>query len=282
MTRTKILFFIVSFLFAFAMFFGWFLFVSYRDNSVKVIFLDVGEGDAILVRSGSTEVLIDSGADPDRLLAHLGRHIPFWDRTIEVILATHPDRDHIGGFAKLLRLYRVESVFTNGAEDETDTEKEFFSAIGREGVERRSLRTGSRISLPDGKGVFDILHPTPEFVSEGKDASNEGSIVLLFSFGETRVLLTGDLPNEERFLPEIPRADILKVAHHGSKYSTSVFFLDRVQPKDAVVSVGKNSYGHPASETLERLQKIGANIFRTDLLGDIVYVCEKERCERKK
>ncbi len=279
--RTKILFFIVLFLFSFAVMLGVFLVVSYRDDAVEVIFLDIGEGDAILVRSGLTELLIDSGADPDRLLSHLGRHLPFWDRTIEMVLATHSDRDHIGGFAKLLRLYRVRSVLTNGIEDGTETEKEFFSAVERAGVDRHALRSGSRISLPDGKGVFDVLHPTPEFVSAGKDASNEGSIVLLFSFGETRVLFTGDLPNEEHFLSEIPQADILKVAHHGSKYSTSESFLNSVKPKEAIVLVGKNSYGHPTSETLDRLQKIGASIFRTDLLGDIAYVCRKQTCERR-
>lgn len=130
---------------------------------------------------------------------------------------------------------------------------------------------GTTITFPAG-GVLVIEYPLTPLPKEAAD-TNEGSVVARFTYGETSFLLTGDLPREETVLLDEQPVTVLKAAHHGSKYSTSVAFLQLVQPKEAVISVGKNSYGHPAAPVLERLQAVGAIIRRTDQEGDIRYEC---------
>lgn len=248
---------------------GWFW---WRDRGVThVVFLDVGQGDAILIRQGSTEILIDGGREGKELLSRLGRHVPFWDRSIEVVIATHPDADHIGGLAMLARTYRIGRVLETGAESETDFFVLWHQALEKKEVPRSIVFRGTRIALPEG-GEFTVEYPQAPLPKDMEE-TNEGSIVSRFVFGETSFLLTGDLPREESFLPEETPITVLKAAHHGSRFSTSDTFLDMVRPKEAVISVGKNNYGHPATEVLERLAKHGVGILRTDVSGDIEYRC---------
>jgi competence protein ComEC len=252
-----------------------------RQDETEVVFLSIGQGDAILIHSGTTEVLIDAGADGKLLLSRLGRHIPFWDRTIETVIATHSDRDHIGGFPSVFHSYRVLSALTNGYEDGTESEKLFFDAIRSEGISRQPIRAGTEIVLPGGGGVFTAEHPSPHGPPLSDKESNEGSIVLRFVYGESSILFTGDLPREESFLTDEQPVDILKVAHHGSKYSSSDAFLDLTRPREAVISVGKNRYGHPAPEVTDRLIRRGIDVHRTDMEGNIVYVCRERKCVKR-
>lgn len=254
---------------------------THQPDETEIIFLSVGQGDAILIRSGLTEILIDAGVDGKLLLSRIGRHIPFWDRTIETVIATHSDRDHIGGFPSLFRSYRVLSALTNGYEDDTATEKLFFEAIERDGASRQAIRAGTEITLPNNGGRLVVEYPSPSGRALSDRESNEGSLVIRFTYGESTILLTGDLPREEFFLPFEQPIDILKVAHHGSKYSSSETFLNLISPREAVISVGKNSYGHPAPEVIERLTKQGVQIRRTDREEDIVYICKDSGCRYK-
>lgn len=252
--------------------------LSLVQRRTEVTFLNVGQGDAILISQGDVEILIDGGRTSKELLARLGRHIPFWDRRIEFIIATHPDADHIGGLPALLRTYQVEQVLTTGAESETETSRLFQEAVRqRTGHGPTRVFRGATLELPRG-GKLTVEYPRQPIAGVVPDAdTNEGSIVVRFTYGETSFLLTGDLPREETVLPEEPPVTVLKAAHHGSKYSTSEAFLRLVQPKEAVISVGKNSYGHPSPDVLERLRRIGAVIRRTDEEGDIRYRCFEER-----
>lgn len=252
----------------------WFIF---EERRTEVTFLNVGQGDAILISQGMNQVLIDGGRTSKELLSHLGRNIPFWDRKIELIIATHPDADHIGGFPGLLQTYRVDRVLTTGAESETDISQRFREAIQKStGSGVLPIFKGTRINFPYG-GELDIEYPILPLPKETADA-NSGSIVARFIYGETTFLLTGDLPHEEEVLPDEPEVTVLKAAHHGSKYSTSEAFLERIKPKEAVISVGKNNYGHPAEEVLKRLGRLGAIIHRTDQEGDIGYRCFANQC----
>jgi len=238
-------------------------------RETRVVFLDVGQGDAILISRGSNQVLIDGGRSGRTLLSALSRHVPFWDRTIETVVATHPDADHIGGFPELFSRYGIETYLDNG----TRSESEVFALLERRRSESDAetilARRGLSVSFP-GAGTLVVLYPDGE---SGFPDANTGSVVSRFSFGETDFLLTGDLPEEERHLSDPGDTDILKVAHHGSKHSTSAAFLDLVRPEEAVVSVGKNSYGHPDADVLARLAEAGATVRRTDREGDIVYRC---------
>jgi len=263
---------LVVLLFLFTIFGGIFLWrFSNGYEQTKVIFLNVGQGDAILLSQGSTQVIIDGGKSGKELLSRVGRHIPFWDRHIELVVATHPDADHIGGFPSLLRSYAVERVLTSGATSDTEISKIFEKAIGENGAEKSEIFRGTSMEFPFG-GKLIIEYPYTSIREKGGD-TNASSIVARFMYGETSFLLTGDLPREETVLPEEQEVTILKAAHHGSKYSTSQEFLNAIRPKEAIISVGKNSYGHPDSGVLERLKKMGTVIRRTDTDGDIRYLC---------
>lgn len=243
-------------------------------NETSVTFLNIGQGDAILLSQGNFQVLIDGGRTSKELLARLGRHVPFWDRTIEVVIATHPDADHIGGLPALLRTYTVDQVMTTGAESETETSR-LFQQMVREYTGREPTRVfrGTHFDFPQG-GTFSIEFPLAPIAGLVPNAdTNEGSIVARFTYGATSFLLTGDLPREETFLPDETPVTILKAAHHGSKYSSSATFLQMIYPKEAVISVGKNTYGHPAPDVLERLRQRGVVMHRTDEEGDITYRC---------
>lgn len=242
---------------------------SYREMT-EVIFLNIGEGDAILISQGPNQILIDGGRTGKELLARLGRHVPFWDRTIEAVIATHPDADHIGGFKALLSAYTVRKFLSTGAESDTETFALLREALAANAAESLKIFRGGNIRLPYG-GALTVEYPLAILPPETED-TNAGSIVSRFTFGATQILLTGDLPDEETVLDGAP-ADILKVSHHGSKYSTSAVFLDLLQPQEAVISVGKNSYGHPSPDVLKRLAERGIAVYRTDQEGDIRYRC---------
>lgn len=249
------------------------------ERRTEVVFLNVGQGDAILITQGKYQVLIDGGRTSKELLAHIGRHVPFWDRKIEVVMATHPDADHIGGLPALMRSYQVDRVLTTGATSETETSRQFQEATQNStGRDPEHVFRGGKITFPRG-GELVIEYPLASIsASASDDDTNEGSIVARFTYGETSFLLTGDLPREETVLTNETPVTVLKVAHHGSKHSSSGAFLDLVQPKEAVFSVGKNSYGHPDSGVMERLRNRGAILHRTDEEGDIVYRCHSNAC----
>lgn len=248
-----------------------------ENRRTKVIFLNVGQGDAILISQGKNQVLIDGGRTSKELLARLGRHLPFWDRKIEVVIATHPDADHIGGLPGLLRTYQVERVLTTGAESETEISWLFQWSIEKyTHHEALPIFKGTKIDFPAG-GELLIEYPHTSLPKETAD-SNSGSIVARFTYGATSFLLTGDLPHEETALPDETPVTVLKAAHHGSKYSSSEAFLGRIRPTEAVLSVGENNYGHPAPEVLERLGRLGITTHRTDREGDIRYECFSEQC----
>lgn len=249
-------------------------------SSLRVVFFNVGQGDAILISEGNTQVLIDGGRDGATLLAKLGRFMPFWDREIEGIIATHPDADHIGGLASVISRYRVDQFFDNGAESESGVYQHLTQVLSEASVtEHAVMGTGSRLIFPGG-GVLSIVFPE-NGIARTLGETNEGSIVSRFVFGQSSFLFTGDLPHEESVLPNIEPTEVLKVAHHGSKYSTSAEWLALLQPKIAVVSVGKNRYGHPAEEVLKHLEQRGVIILRTDKGGDIVFVCREDGCRQE-
>ncbi|NCQ06641.1 MAG: MBL fold metallo-hydrolase [Candidatus Moranbacteria bacterium] len=248
------------------------LFWFHRYESITTVtFLSVGEGDAILISQGSNQILIDGGRRSKDLLSHLGRHIPFWDRTIETVIATHPDADHIGGLPDLARTYTVNQFLFTGAESETDIFSLLRKSLEENHVTKDRIFEGSLINLPRG-GTMEVLFPDTPLPPETKE-SNKGSLVIRFTYGETMMLFTGDLPSEEMFIPNTGPIDILKVSHHGSRYSTSSVFLGQITPKEAIISVGKNSYRHPSPDVLKRLEEKHIVIRRTDQDGDIQYIC---------
>lgn len=255
------------------------LIIFQNQQKLSVYFLDVGQGDAILISQGQNQILIDGGPSGQILLEKLGRYIPFWDRKIETVIETHPDQDHIAGLASVLENYQVGAFIESRAESDSQIANRVKELTQEKNV--NNFKAEKNIDLKFLEADLKII-----LADEGmKDDTNVGSVVTKLTFGQNTFLFTGDLPSsEEANLADQAdiRAEVLKVAHHGSKYSTSQEFLDVVDPQTAIISVGKNNrYGHPSEETIERLKKAGINILRTDGLGDIQFKCIKkeENCQ---
>lgn len=236
-------------------------------TTFAVHFIDVGQGDATLVEIDDVDILVDGGSSGSEVLSYLAGHeVP----DIDLLVATHPHADHIGGLDEVLAQYDVLEIWTNGAAGTGPTYQEFATAVAAEGAIERQIRRG--YSTQFGGVTIIGLHPIDPLTGD----TNSDSVVLRLSCGSVDVLLTGDAreDSEASMLADASLdldADVLKVGHHGSRTSTTDAFLDAVTPSDAVISVGAgNSYGHPTQETLDRLAAHGATVYRTDLQGTVV------------
>ena len=247
-----------------------------NNQELKVVFLDVGQGDAILIESGSNQIVIDGGRDENVLLERLGEFMPFWDRTIEAVIITHPDSDHFGGIIGALKNYQVKSVIKTNAESHSQLWKKLKNIIGERNIQQVVAKSGLEIVFPNSAKIL-TLFPFGDVPKYPKN-TNETSIVARLKYGKNSFLFTGDLPsNKEEELLKAGinvQSDVLKIGHHGSKFSTSDNFLKAVNPEDAIISVGKNRYGHPTEEVLKKLKRRLIRIWRTDQDGNIVYQCQ--------
>jgi competence protein ComEC len=246
------------------------------DGQVHITVLDVGQGDAILVEGDrGGRLLIDGGPDPDRLIVELDAQIPPWDRRIDVLILSHPHEDHAGGLPRLVQSYRIGRIFEPGMVGPGPAYHAFRADLAFQARTPELLSTGDRLQL-DSIGL-KVLWPDRGAVlrepPDGGTSINNVSIVMLGTFGAQRFLLTGDIEQEidpVLLSRGLPRVDLLKVAHHGSRTSSTDAFLDAVHPRVAVVSVGAvNPYGHPAPETLARIEARGARVYRTDRNGSV-------------
>jgi len=239
-----------------------------ESEDLNIYFLNVGQGDSELVElPGGVKVLIDGGPPNGAVLEELAKVIPLHDRYIDLVMMSHPQLDHFGGLVEVLERYRVGAFLASGREGEISAFGELKRVLARESVKTIVLSSGDKISYQGSR--FDILSPTPELLSSKE--LNDTTIVAELSSNNSRTLFTGDIGAniEEKILGRAGDLDILKVAHHGSKFSSSVSFLAAVSPEVAVVEVGKNSYGHPTKDALGRITAAGARIFRTDLDGTV-------------
>jgi len=242
-----------------------------------VIFLDVGQGDAILIEQGSAQILIDGGPSGQVLMEKLGRYVPFWDREIEMVVATHPDQDHIEGLLDVMKNYKVDALLETTVQSESQLYKNYEELITQKQIQKVAAVAGMKIKLAEAE--MEILSPRGVVPTDVVKDTNAYGVVAKLVFGQNSFLFTGDLPDdEEKKLVQSNvdlSAKILKVAHHGSKYATTSEFLEKVHPADAIISVGKNNrFGHPTPETLDRLKAQEVNIIRTNEVGDIEYQCE--------
>jgi beta-lactamase superfamily II metal-dependent hydrolase len=307
---------------------SWLAVLSFPDNKVKIVYCNAGQGDETLIQSGFIQILID-GSRPGRALSCLQKHVPFFDRQIELMVVSHPQTDHFGGLSDVIKKYRVMSFVYNGIKGDSREWEEFSKLVLAEGAEIEAVAAGdevrvggmklrvlwpekSRLSVlgrqlsDTGSSVNQFSDSQTDKPTTGKpetenrklktdnrvlgvsspDDLNSGAVVMDFNYGEFDALFTGDIGEEEEqemlkglaskgltFLTQgetLGSIDVLKVAHHGSKYSSSLDFLKAVRPALAVIEVGKNSYGHPTAETLARLKEAGARILRTDQDGEVV------------
>lgn len=246
----------------------------------KLYFFDVGQGDAVYFRTPQgNDVLIDAGPG-DAVLSKLGKVMPFSDRTLELVILTHPHADHIAGMVEILKRYHVKTIILPQVEYDSATYNALRQTTHDRGLEVIQPKLGQRIYLDDST-VLDIFYPVIGSFSNLPKDINDVSIVGRLSFGASQVFLTGDGGKGiERFFLKLGlplEAEILKVGHHGSRHSTDPEFLEKVSPAFSIISVGKNSYGHPHEEVLGVLKESGGEIFRTDEDGDINFLIYPNR-----
>lgn len=245
---------------------------SQPDGRLHVAFLDVGQGDAIFIQTPSgRQILVDGGNYPSLLNDRLGRQMPFWDREIDLAVATHPDADHVAGLVGLFERYRVGRLLTDGSEmGDTAVYDAVLQAAQEAGTPIQQAQAGEIIRIDDGVRL-EILHPGPERDDSNR---NENSVSIRLVYGDFSLLLTGDAEQagEAAMLASgRPLSALLfKAGHHGSDSSSSRPFLEAVRPQIIIISVGAdNNFGHPTPEMLQRAADVGAAVLRTDELGTI-------------
>lgn len=235
-----------------------------RQDGLTITFLDVGYGDAAVIDARGTAYAVDCGRDNGILADYLTAS----RADLRAVFVSHPDTDHSGGLAAVLKRYRGAKVYVPECWDRMDVGAADAVLDGRRVV---SLCAGDRVELAKDIAV-EVLWPPEGFVPS---EDNDGSLVLRLCYGEANALLTGDIPDEyDRFAAE--EAEVLKVAHHGSRYATTAEMLSTVRPRLAVISVDGNLFGHPTTEVLERLASVGAEVLRTDLHGAVTVTLEPD------
>ncbi|MFZ3068698.1 MAG: MBL fold metallo-hydrolase [Microgenomates group bacterium] len=226
------------------------LWQQWPDGKLRVVFCDVGQGDASLVVWGSFQALIDTGPSERKLFACLAKEIPFWDRQIDLVFISHPQADHDGALKGLRARYKIGKVVEKAGNNDRYRYKDLY---------------------------FDILlggqTDNGEEKVSGSDENEDSMVVSLRYFGFS-ALFTADIGEKTELAlldtGVLKKTSILKVPHHGSKFSSSISFLERLSPKLAIISVGAgNSYGHPSGDTLMRLDQVNAKVLRTDLQGNV-------------
>jgi len=249
-----------------------------RSGLMTVAFLDVGQGDAIFVETPEgKQVLIDSGSNK-KVLRELAKLMPFYDRSLDIVIETHPDSDHIGGFPVVLETYQVDMVLDSGVNCNNEICNKLNRLIEEKKIEQQTVQRGTIIDLDHGI-YLEVLFPD-------RDASgfetNLASLVIKLVYGGNSFLLTGDSPQEiEKYLVFLDQfnldVDVLKLGHHGSKTSSSESFIGFTSPVLAVISAGENNrYGHPHQEVLDVLNKFEIEVLRTDEEGTIVIKSDGE------
>lgn len=275
--KKYLVYFLLFILFSSVILIWYFVFSKKPVNDfLTVAFLDVGQGDAIYIEApNGKQMLIDSGPD-GQVLASLAEVIPFGDRSIDIILATHQDMDHIGGFPYVLDNYKVSNIIENGGSSDTMIFKTLEEKVLKNKISKIIAHKGMRIIFDENRNIYlDILFPDRDI---NDLESNEGSIVGKLVYGESSFMFTGDASiytenliswNESSLILD---SDVLKLGHHGSKTSSSVLWLEEVDPEIAIVSAGKdNNYNHPSKEVIDRLESLDIPYFETSKEGNIIF-----------
>ena len=249
-----------------------------QSKNLEVDFLDVGQGDAILIKaSGGQNILVDGG--PDKIiLKRLAENLPWWDKQIDLMILTHAHDDHVTGLIDVLKRYRVKKILYTGAVHNAPNYLNWLKIVRDKKIALTIIDKEQTINLGAGANL-EILYPDESFLDKTVDDLNQSSIIFRLVYGRNKFLLTGDAGEqvEKKLIARgaALSADLLKVGHHGSQYSSSQEFLEKVRPKMAVVEVGKNNdFGHHHLRIIKRLERLGVEIFRTDLNGTIKAVSD--------
>lgn len=248
-------------------------------DGVQVYFLDVGQGDSILIQKDNYQILIDGGPD-DSVLPLLGEYLPNGDKKIETIILTHPHADHLIGINQVLDRYQVGTIYGTGIIYTSDQYLSFLQKIKDKKINFQIPKLEEKI-MPFDFGEIEFLWPGQKYSGNSIDNLNNSSIVAKFCYYQNCAILTGDIERDEQDImldyykntPEIFRAAIYKVPHHGSNTGVNEKMYEYITPKYSIFSVGKdNKYGHPHNAAIEMAQKFSSTILRTDQNGTIKFI----------
>lgn len=253
------------------------------DKNFRLIFCNVGQGDGILIRSGSGfDIVIDGGPTETSMTKCLERHLPFWDRTIDVVFMTHPDADHLTGLIGVVRSYNVRYFGTSKAPKETEVFKELISLLERKKVKVNYVFRGDKVTSATGLTMI-AQWPTYQFLNNPSDETNDYSLVHLVKFGNFKALLTGDVPSVylNSIMPIVGSVDVFKPPHHGSKTGVDEFTFQHTASNLAVISAGKdNRYGHPSPEVIQVLEANKIS-YKYTFEGDVVIISDGKKWQVK-
>jgi competence protein ComEC len=248
------------------------------SDTLSVWFFNIGHGDALLIESPTHKRILIDGGPNRKVLSELGRALPFGDKRIDMVIETHPDKDHIGGLPEVVKRYKVGLFMRPGVESDNSIDDALETEVEKKNIRTLLARRGQIVDLGDGARL-EILYPNTD-VSDWD--TNDASVVARLSYGESSFLFTGDAALKSEFdlmnLNEnILDIDVLKVGHHGSRTSTALAFVEVVTPEYAVISAGKdNTYGHPHKQVLDNLKSVGAQVLSTIEEGTIRFVTNGE------
>lgn len=246
------------------------------DKPLEIYFLDVGQGDSqLVVLPGGAKLLIDGGSGKQASF-ELGEILSPTDRYIDMIAITHPQLDHFGGLGDVIERFEVGALLISGREGQGEAWENFKDKVIEKKIAVVDLMRGDEVLY--GSSAISVISPDQSLLSEAD--TNESSLVLLLEAEGTKSLFTGDIGiKTEEVLSENEDLDIdiLKVAHHGSRYSSGTAFLEEATPAISVIGVGNNRFGHPSEATLQRLARVGSAVYRTDEHGTVKLVIENSR-----
>lgn len=255
--------------------------ITFNDKKLHVVICNVGQGDAIFIRTpNGSDILIDGGLN-NSVLSCLGKHMPFWDRTIELMILTHPHADHLTGLIDVAKRYRVLAFGTEKIANPTVLYQELVKQLEQNHTQERFLFQNDKFIIADGV-VLKTLWPTQEWIDQslnGGGGSNENglSVIELLSYENFSALSTGDAQAEDMAKIDLMAGtiDLLKVPHHGSRFGLTADILNILKPRIAAISVGKNNkYGHPTPFILDLLKNSNIKTLRTDQIGDIEIISD--------
>lgn len=300
MNQKKVLFIVCTAVTVISLFFG--IVSGLPDNRTHITFCNVGQGDAMYIRTSVGQDIVIDGGPNERVLSCLGERMAFWDREIDLMVLTHPHEDHFKGLIEILKRYRVKNIVIPPIENsESDLYTSFITLVKNEQATVKNLYQGEKIEFTGQKDknssinkiVFNSLWPAKKWVADNSSivlngtnfASetaysdlNDFSQILQMSYGDFDVLFTGD--GESSILEQLKNLippnsiEVLKVPHQGNKNALTEDLVSYIKPKLGVIMVGKNSYGHPSPQTIQLLTNNGSLVRRTDQDGDVEIVSD--------
>ena len=250
----------------------WSFFFTLPDNKLHLKIYDVGQGDAIFLRTAKDFRLLIDGGPSNKVLEYLGQDLPFYSKSIDLLILTHPQADHLTGLVEVVKRYNIKTLWISDAKNETRVFGEWQAVLRETDIDPLVVSRGDKLILPDSTEIR-VLSPKRQIVNQDVNAA---SVVVLVSYGDFNALLTGDADRQvQPYTGNEDQVEVFKVPHHGAKESINQNFAATLSPEVSVISVGaKNKYGHPNQNVINFLENLGSKVYRTDKNGTIEIVSD--------